>query len=130
MICFSLLTTTTACENMNLFGKNVEGYDELHDTVSPEDQARLSVFDAAAAYEPVQIVFEQLLLNPNMPESGRAAIKAADAEVVNAIKEYRALIQVTDPNADALTLRLTILIQALNRAQILLIQAQAQGWGK
>ena len=128
LLCFTL--TLAGCSNSggNWFADDVEGYEELQDTLSPEEAARLGVFDAVAAYTPVQIVFEQLVLNPALPSAMKESIKATDLEVTTAIRMYNALVN-SDAGQDETTLHLTVLIQALQRAQLLLIEAQAAGLG-
>lgn len=103
-------------------GADVPGYVELSDTLPAGEAARLDFFNAAAAYSNVQIILEQAVLNPSTPEALRDRIKAADAEMVAALHEYEAIVESAPDDVDAITLRLTAAVTALNRAQLLLIE--------
>lgn len=129
LLCFSVAVGTTGCDVKNWWSDDVAGWEQLEQDLEGEDKARLGVFNAVAAYEPVQIVFEQLLTNPMLPSALRTSIKETDAQVVQAIRDYHNLVITLGPASDTTTAQLTLLVQVLQRAQLLLIEAQQTGFG-
>lgn len=111
-----LIVFVAACDS------NVPGYDDL--VLPPLEETRKGVFDAGAAYEPVQVVLEQAVNEPTISDSLKRQIQAVDREAVAALQEYRAAVA---SGADDTTARLTAVIAILGRAQALLLEAQAEG---
>lgn len=112
------------CEQLS-GGSNVEGYQELEQTLPADELAAKNVFDAAAAYEPVQIALEQAVNNPDVPADIKDRIKQADRETVAALKAYRASVQATGTPDQA---RMQAVLMALQRAQALVGEvAQTEG---
>lgn len=122
MILLVVMPLLAACP-----GSDIPGYNELDQTLVGEEAARKSVYDAAASYVPVQVVFENVVGDPTLPPNLKAAIQQVDREVVAAINDYNAAVAALGPAADGTTEKLTALISVLQRAQNLLLQLQAEG---
>jgi len=110
------------CETLT--STNVEGYSTLEEKLGPDEVARKEVFDAVAAYTPVQIAFEQAVTNPQIPADLKLSIKQIDKQIVEAIASYRAQVAV---GADDVTARLSTVILLLGRAQHLLLRVLESG---
>lgn len=106
--------------------KRVEGYEDLKAGLSPAELQRLEAFDTLGAYEPVQIVLLAAVTNPDIPAEAKAAIKVADREVTAAAKAYARAVRAGFGRDAALT----TFMQALQRAQVLLLEIQREGWHK
>ena len=103
---------------------DVPGYDELDNTLTGEERARKGVFDAAAAYVPVQVVFETAVSDPALPSNYKTAIQRIDREMTAAITAYRDAVVA---GADDTTAKLQTAIEVLGRAQALLLELQVEG---
>lgn len=117
---FLILGTVAGCT-----GDRVEGYQELEQTLPADELAAKNVFDAAAAYEPVQIALEQAVNNPDVPADIKDRIKQVDRETVAALKAYRASVA---DGGTADRAKLQAVLSALQRAQALVGEAaQTEG---
>ena len=103
---------------------DIPGYDELDQTLVGEEAARKDVFDAAAAYVPVQVVFENVVGDPALPPALKTAIQEVDREMTAAITAYKTAVLA---GADDTTAKLTVAINVLGRAQALLLRIQTEG---
>lgn len=103
----------------------VEGPDPA--TLAPEEAARLHAFDAIAAYEPVQILLEQAVLNPDVPAEVKRTIGAVDASATAAIHAYLDAVEQYGPGGDITVQRLVAVLAALQQAQALLPQITGGG---
>lgn len=121
MVSFPLV----GCDSVsNWWTGDNEEFNTLRETMTPEEKARLGVFDAAAAYIPIQVVFEQVVTDPTMPRVLRDNIKIIDVQVLAAIKDYRTAVDQFGAASDTTTIKLQLLVAAMSRAQVLLIEAQ------
>ena len=113
----SAMFLVAGCETMT--STNVEGYSTLEEKLGPDEVARKEVFDAVAAYTPVQIVFEQAVMNPQIPADLKLAIKQLDKQIIESINSYRAQVAI---GANDVSARLSTVVLLLGRAQHLLLQ--------
>ena len=125
LLSVAVLLGLTACDTTkNWFSDDVEGYEELDETLAPVDKANKGVFDAAASWIPVQIVLEQVVLNPSTPQVLKDAVKTSSREVTNALNDYRAIVAL---GGDDFTTQLTVFMNALARAQAIMVEAYGAG---
>lgn len=103
-------------------GSDVKGYDDL--VLTPQEEARKDVFDAAAAYAPVQIVLATAVKNPDLPPGIKDSIKDVDLVAVTALAQYRAAVEA---GADDVTAKLAAAMAALTRAQNLMLELYEDG---
>lgn len=101
---------------------SVSGYEDLDDSLSESERARKDLFDAAAAYVLIQEVLKQAVLNPDVGSEFKDAIRQADREVTLAMGAYRGAL---DTAPDTLTAQLQLVLVAIQRANLLLVQYMA-----
>ncbi len=125
LLSVALLLGLSACDTTkNWFSDDVEGYEELDETLAPVDKANKGVFDAAASWIPVQVVLEQIVFNPSTPQVLKDAIKTSSREVTNALNDYRSIVAL---GGDDFTTQLTVFMNALARAQAIMVEAYGAG---
>ena len=125
LLSVALLLGLSACDTTkNWFSDDVEGYEELDETLVGVDKANKGVFDAAASWVPVQVVLEQVVFNPSTPQVLKEAIKTASNEVTQALNDYRAIVAL---GGDDFTTQLSVFMNALARAQQIMIEAYGTG---
>ena len=113
-----LALSLTACES-GPFSSDVEGYQTLDERLDGEAQATKDVFDAAAAYEPVQIALLNIVTNPNVPDDAKDRVKQVDSNVMSALRAYRASVEGGEGSTDA---RLRAFLSSLQQAQEIVAQ--------
>lgn len=100
-------------------GANTEGYNELDSTLSVTEKSKKDLFDAGATYVVMQEVLKQAVLNSAVGEDFKSGVRTVDNEVVIALKNYRENL---DISPDVLSAQLMSILQALQRAQLLVVQ--------
>lgn len=124
-VALAALLGLSACANApGPFGTDVEGYQTLDERLEGEAQAEKDVFDAAAAYEPVQIALLNAVRNPDVPVDAKEQIKEVDRQVMGALRAYRASVESEGEPSKA---RLQAFLAALQQAQQLVSQYAAKG---
>jgi uncharacterized protein YqgV (UPF0045/DUF77 family) len=119
----ALLGLSACADAPGPFGTDVEGYQALDERLEGEAQAQKDVFDAAAAYEPVQIALLNAVRNPDVPADAKEQIKQVDRQVMGALRAYRASVEAKGTPSEA---RLQAFLAALQQAQQLVSQYGGQ----
>lgn len=123
VLCATVMLTVAGCDWLGRFGggSDVAGYEELGETLSGADLVRRQFFEAAAAYERVQIVFEQVVLSADTPGIVKTRIQTVDAAVTAALLDYHDFAARAPDDVGGIQTRMAAAMAALTAAQSVLV---------